>query len=74
MKFLFFLYKICEHYLPLIFKYQNFLIANRHLFVDADWPKFWAVQLWMLVLLFVLLKCLHRLAGWEKILFLTMNS
>jgi hypothetical protein len=49
-----FLYKICEHYLPLLFKYQNFLIANQHFFEDVNWPKFWAIQLWMLVLLFVL--------------------
>jgi hypothetical protein len=53
-EFFVFLYKICEHYLPLIFNYQNFLIANQHFFEDVNWPKFWAVQLWMVVLLFAL--------------------
>jgi hypothetical protein len=37
-EFFVFLYKICDHYF----------------FEDVNWPKFWAVQLWMVVLLFVL--------------------
>jgi hypothetical protein len=30
-----------------------FLPANRHLWGEIVWPHFWAIQLWLIVLIFV---------------------
>jgi len=41
-----------EHLVPLWWHTHDLLAANRKLFEEIVWPQFWAIQLWMWVLLF----------------------
>jgi len=42
-----------EHLVPLWWQAGDLAIANRRLLGEVVWPHFWAIQLWLLVLLFV---------------------
>ena len=42
-----------EHLIPLWWRSGEFLEANAHLWQEIVWPHFWAIQLWLTVLIFV---------------------
>jgi hypothetical protein len=42
-----------EHLVPLWWRDGNLATANRHLMDEVVWPHFWAIELWLIVLLFV---------------------
>ena len=42
-----------EHMIPFMIKYKSLVIANHHLISEIDWPRFWAIQIWIMVLLLV---------------------
>jgi hypothetical protein len=42
-----------EHLLPVWWHLGDFAAANHHLMSEVIWPHFWAIQLWLVVLLFV---------------------
>src|SRR5215470_117340 len=42
-----------EHLLPLWWRMGDFAAANEHLWGEIVWPHFWAVQLWLVVLIFI---------------------
>ena len=42
-----------EHLIPAWWRMGAFLPAARHLWGEIVWPHFWAIQLWLIVLLFV---------------------
>jgi len=42
-----------EHLIPVWWRMGNLAAANRQLLDEVVWPHFWAIQLWLLVLLFV---------------------
>jgi hypothetical protein len=39
--------------LPLWWRLKDLEAANEHLLSEIVWPHFWAVQLWLLVLIFI---------------------
>jgi hypothetical protein len=57
-----------EHLVPIWWRTGEFSTANRVLVSQIVWPHFWAIQLWLLVLLFVYctLRELVRAIGREK--------
>jgi hypothetical protein len=42
-----------EHLVPVWWREGSFVGANHHLLNEMVWPHFWAIQLWLIVLLFV---------------------
>src|SRR5262249_42251923 len=42
-----------EHFIPLWWKTGSFTDGNRDLWREIVWPHFWAIQLWLVVLIFV---------------------
>jgi hypothetical protein len=42
-----------EHLIPVWWRLGSVAAANRQLLDEVVWPHFWAIQLWLLVLLFV---------------------
>ena len=42
-----------EHLVPVWWRMGNLGDANQHLLDEVVWPHFWAIQLWLVVLLFV---------------------
>jgi len=44
---------VLEHLIPAWWRMGGFLPATRHLWGDMVWPHFWAIQLWLIVLIFV---------------------
>jgi hypothetical protein len=42
-----------EHLIHFLYQYGSLSSANRHLFEEVSWPRFLAVQIWLLVLLFI---------------------
>ena len=42
-----------EHLVPIWWRTGDLATANRHLTTEIVWPHFWAIQLWLIVLLFV---------------------
>src|SRR3989304_3666323 len=49
----FFFIQYLEPLIHFLFRYGSLSSANRHLFEEVVWPRFWAIQIWLLVLLFV---------------------
>jgi hypothetical protein len=45
-------FRYLEILIPMLVKHQNWSIANQHLQQEIVWPHFWAVQIWVWVLLF----------------------
>ena len=48
-----FLVRYAARLLVLTIRYGNVAAANRHLISDVDWPRFWAIQIWVAVLFLV---------------------
>jgi hypothetical protein len=42
-----------EQLIPHIARYGSFSVANRHMIVQVNWPRFWAVHIWLAVLFLV---------------------
>jgi hypothetical protein len=58
-----------EHLLPLWWGMGSFAAANEHLGREIVWPHFWAVQLWLVVLIFIYcaLRELVRVIGRHRV-------
>jgi len=58
-----------EHLVPIWWRTGDLVAANRHLASEMVWPHFWAIQLWLIVLLFVYcsLREMVRAIGREKV-------
>lgn len=48
------LFRIGDHPAPLLVQFRSVAIAGRHFVDEINWRQFWAVQIWILVLLIVL--------------------
>jgi hypothetical protein len=46
-------YRYCDFLAPFIFEYKDLGVAIRQWILREDWYRFWGVQLWVFVLLFV---------------------
>lgn len=55
-----FLVRYVEHLIPFVRKFGNLVTANDHLLQEVIWPRFWSIQIWLVVLLFVY-ACLREL-------------
>jgi hypothetical protein len=47
------LVRYLEAFIDFYRKQHEILGANRHMLDDLDWPRFWTIQLWLMVLLLV---------------------
>ena len=47
------LFRIIEHLVPLIRKHQDITVATQHFLREMWWARFWTIQVWFLILLFV---------------------
>ena len=47
------LVRYVEHLISFARKHDSLIDANRHLLAEVVWPHFWAVQIWLALLLFV---------------------
>src|SRR5262244_1202804 len=58
-----------EHLVPLFWRLRNLRTANDDLLSHIVWPHFWAVQLWLLVLIlvYVALRELTRVIGRRRV-------
>jgi hypothetical protein len=58
-----------EHLVPLWWSLGDFGAANRRLWEEIVWPHFWAIQIWLIVLIFVYcaLRELVRVIGRERV-------
>ncbi len=45
-------FRYLEVLIPMLVKHQSWSLANQHLQQEIVWPHFWAVQIWVWVLLF----------------------
>ncbi len=45
-------FRFAELLVPLILSYGNLPTAYEHFLNESDWPRFWAVQIWVAVLFF----------------------
>ena len=59
-----------EHLVPLWWRTGQFLKANEEIWGEIVWPHFWAIQLWLTVLIFVYCASreLIRIIGRERIM------
>ncbi len=58
-----------EHLIRFVREHGDLFLANRHLLDEVVWPRFWAVQIWLLVLFFVYcaIRELIRVLGRERV-------
>jgi hypothetical protein len=58
-----------EHLVPLWWRMGQFRAANEYLWSEIVWPHFWAIQLWLVVLIFVYcsMRELVRLIGRQRV-------
>ena len=58
-----------EHLLPLWWRMGSFAAANEHMGREIVWPHFWAIQLWLVVLIFIYcaLRELVRVIGRRRV-------
>jgi len=65
-----------EHLVPIWWHLGDFRAANDKLMNEIVWPHFWAVQLWLVVLLFVYcaLRELVRVIGRDKVVDIFFRS
>ena len=58
-----------EHLVPLWWR-MGFVAANQHLRTEMVWPHFWAIQLWLVVLIFVycMMRELIRVIGRDRVM------
>jgi hypothetical protein len=45
-----FLARYVEHFIPFLIEDRGFMAAHEHLFSEVIWPRFWAIQIWLVVL------------------------
>ena len=45
-----FIARYVEHLIPFMIEDGGFMTVNRHLLSEVIWPRFWAIQIWLLVL------------------------
>jgi len=59
-----------EHLVPVWWHMGDFGAANRHVVDEIVWPHFWAIQIWLVVLLFVYcsMRALIRAVGRERVI------
>jgi len=59
-----------EHLLPFLKEDGGFVAAHQHLLREVVWPRFWAIQIWFVVLFFFysMLVELVRALGKERVL------
>ena len=64
-----FLVRYAEHFISFFRQYGDVALANQHLLNEVVWPRFWAIQIWLLALFFVYcaLRELIRTLGREKV-------
>ena len=55
-----FVVRYVEHIIPFAIEHGNPITAHQHLLEEVVWPRFWSVQIWLLVLFFVY-SALHEL-------------
>src|SRR5262245_17200484 len=65
-----------EHLVPLWWRSGEFADANRDLWHEIVWPHFWAIQLWLVVLIFVYcaMRELIRVVGRDRITHIFFGS
>ena len=58
-----------EHLVPLWWRMGSFAAANEHMWAKIVWPHFWAIQLWLVVLIFVYcaMRELVRVIGRQRV-------
>src|SRR5215475_7955996 len=58
-----------EHLVPILWRTGDLSEANRQLVSEIIWPHFWAIQLWLIVLIFVYcaMRELVRAIGRKKV-------
>lgn len=63
-----FIFRYLEEIIPLISKYGSFGLANQHIIEEIKWPKFWTIQIFLVVFLFIYVSFseLIKLVGKEK--------
>jgi hypothetical protein len=63
-----FVFRFIEKLVPFISRYGKLGTAYRHFLNELDWPRFWAVQIWVVLLFFffVLGREFIRLLGADK--------
>lgn len=72
--FIYFLISLFFSYLealiPLLFKHQSLSVARQHLRDEIVWPHFWAIQIWVVVLIlgYTIIKELIRIIGKKQFL------
>jgi hypothetical protein len=61
--------RYAEHLIHFLREYGNLALANRHLLDEVVWPRFWAVQIWLLILFFMYcsLRELIRALGRDRV-------
>ena len=45
-------FRFVEHLVPFISTHGNLATGYAHFLNESDWPRFWAVQIWVVVLFF----------------------
>jgi len=48
-----FIFRYLEEVIPLISKYGSFSSANQHILEEIKWPKFWTIQIFLVVFLII---------------------
>ena len=48
-----FIIRTLEHLIPFLLKYKDLGVAYDHMISEVWWAKFWTVQVWLFVLLFI---------------------
>lgn len=63
------LVRYIEHMVPFVLKHGSLTLATRHLIDEIVWPRFWAVQIWLLVLflMYAAIRELIRVIGRERV-------
>lgn len=71
-----FIFRYLEEVIPLISKYGTFEAANQHILEEIKWPRFWAIQIFLVVFLIIYVSFaeLIKLVGKEKFKELVFNK
>lgn len=48
-----FIFRYLEEVIPLISKYGSFSSANQHILEEIKWPRFWTIQIFLVVFLII---------------------
>ncbi len=64
-----FVVRYIEEFIHFYRQHGDIMTANRHLLDEVIWTRFWAIQLWLMVLLlaYCTLSELVRVAGWDRV-------